>query len=292
MNSIVEEIATSYGGIWPEPENTNLGQFVASTGRHLRKLQSSNFAAVRSPIEFGLIKNGSFNAFATVHKGTDFVGLHLGLVFILNDLFLRIMAHPDVLPSIGKSFLEKAPPISDGVSPQVDLSKARFFDVQRIVPNDPIRADYAAKLAFIARVFIIEHEFCHIFNGHVNWLFDRHKFIAMSEIGASLIPGLSDLDLQTLEMDADCYAATHTLLSIFRSDPAKVLPNPFMNTYSGALFAIQFALYCVFRMFPWPRPKPSQFARVLATRFRPLWSRSASVPPTHHRWRWRPPAWC
>jgi hypothetical protein len=247
--SIVEEIARPYGGLWPEPEGTVLGQFVAQTTRYLRRLQEANFAVAREPIEFALIRDGSFNAFATIHKGTDFVGLNLGSFFILNDLFLRIMAHPDVLPKVGKSASEIAPSVSDGVPPSVDFSRAPVFDVQRVIPNDPVRADYAAKLAFIARIYIVEHEFCHIFNGHVDWLINRHKFSAMNEVGASLIPGLSNLDLQTLEMDADCYGASHTLLSIFRSDPAKVLPNPFMDTYSGALFAVQFALYCVFRMF-------------------------------------------
>jgi hypothetical protein len=247
--SIADDIANPFGGIWPEPAETQLGKFVASSTRYLRRIQEANFIVARPPLEFNLIRSGSFNAFAATRKEADFIGMNIGVCLILNNLFLRMMAHPGVLPKVGNSSSEMAPAVSNGVPLDVGINKPPFFGVERVVPNDPVRADYALKLAFIARIFIIEHELCHIFNGHVDWLNDRHRSNALGEVGASLIPNLSYLDLQTLEMDADCYGSSHTLLSIFRSDPAKVLSNPFMSTYSAALYAVAFALYSVFRLF-------------------------------------------
>ena len=106
------------------------------------------------------------------------------------------------------------------------------------------------KLSWIARNFILEHEFCHIFNGHVDWLSSHSNIDAFDEIELPLLPKLSSLNRQTLEMDADCYGASHTVLEIFRNGgPSKTLANPFMNSHVDALYAIHFALYAAFRIF-------------------------------------------
>jgi hypothetical protein len=113
----------------------------------------------------------------------------------------------------------------------IDLGHA-LSDPNRLWPNDPVRGDYASWLAWTARYFIFEHEFCHIFNGHLDWINKTTGFKALGEVGASSIPGLSNLDLQTLEADADCYAATHTALTIFRATPEKVfLGSQHLKTY-------------------------------------------------------------
>lgn len=177
---------------------------------------------------------------------TDVIAMNLELLLVLNNLFLAIMSHPEVLPKVGDASVEKAK-LYNIEEFNVDIVEAAQL-APSLYPNDPARKDYALKLSWIARNFSLEHEFCHISNGHVDWLNNKSNVAAFDEIEIASVAGLGSLDRQTLEMDADCYGASHTLLSIFRGDPSKVLANPFMNTIADALYAIHFALYATFRI--------------------------------------------
>jgi hypothetical protein len=251
---VFAEVAAGYGGEYVTGRS-DLLDLAAWYSRRLHRLQTDNYVRSGAQIRFGLVNSYSFNAFAAVRDDIDIVGINLGLIFALDNLFMLMMSHPTILPEIGV-VEATTPPIIQFSDDWATLSSGARLKI----PNDPIRFDYAQHIAWIARYFIMEHEFCHLFHGHVDWLCENHHLNALGEVGASSIPNLDNLDLQTLEMDADCWAATHTLLTLFRSDPNAVFGgqrpgalsgtvNPFLRSYPQVVFAVQFAIYCLFRLF-------------------------------------------
>jgi hypothetical protein len=236
------------GGYWKPPDGSGLAEVEQAMTKHLHRIQKGNYRQPEDhPIAFGFVNNGSFNAFATIDGQSDIIGMHLGLLFILNNLFFAMLSHPAILPKVGNASAEQPKAYDPNLSTVEIVAAAE--ESARLRPNDSIRDDYAQKLSWIARTFILEHELCHLFNGHVDWLNKHTKQSLFGEIGASLIPGLSSLNLQTLEMDADCYGASHVTLEIFKNGPSQMLANPHMNSSEEALYAIYFALYSLFRIF-------------------------------------------
>lgn len=127
------------------------------------------------PVTFGLIASNQVNATATLHPKHGYaIGLNVGLA---NKLFNA--AH-------------EMYPISEG--------------------TEPI-GSYSLALGAIATSFIIEHEFAHVSNGH---LLLHLKQPAPLEISMThddkCSKTLSELDIQTLEMDADACAVTRTII--------------------------------------------------------------------------------
>jgi hypothetical protein len=246
--SIRDDVLARHGGSWIPSKGSELARLVETTTRRIRRIQSANFVKERAPMEFVLVNNGAFNAFAMVDRDTDIIAMNLGLLLTLNNLFLAMMSHPDVLPKVGDPSLETSLHY-DVQKTTVDIYSASA-EAKSLAPKDPDRNDYALKLSWIARNFILEHEMCHIFNGHVDWLNQRKKIGALEETGALPTSTLSLINRQTLEMDADCYGATYAVLEIFRNGgPTHTLGNPFMNSYKDAMYAIHFALYATFRLF-------------------------------------------
>jgi hypothetical protein len=236
------------GGYWKPSDGSGLAEVEQAMAKHVYRIQKGSYRRPEDrPIAFGFVNNGSFNAFATIDGQSDIVGMHLGLFFILNNLFFAMLSHPAILPKVGNASAEQPKAYDPNLSTVEIVAAAE--ESSRLRPNDTIRDDYAQKLGWIARTFILEHELCHLFNGHVDWLNNHVNQSLFGEIGASLIPGLSSLNLQTFEMDADCYGASHVTLEIFKGGPSRMLANPHMNSSEEALYAIYFALYSLFRIF-------------------------------------------
>jgi hypothetical protein len=211
------------------------------------QFQKASYVTNAEPIEFGFIVSTELNAFATIQGNTDVIAINSGTVTILKNLFGILLSRKEILPSIGNAAIED----SQFLFPKEWADDLSQMSVQICPwPRDQARGDYAAKLAWIARYFIFQHEFCHLFNGHVDWFSQVTGLKALGEVGAASAPYISNLDLQTLEMDADCYAASHTLLAVFRVTPEALFENAaHLRTYREAVFAICIALYCTFRLF-------------------------------------------
>src|SRR5580692_800884 len=144
-------------------------------------------------IQFGFVDDVNLNAFATL---PDVIAVNSGALAILIAMYQCILASPKILPWIGDPEKEVTP------SP---ISWAGFV-APAIIPNDPIRRAYALFLVVMAFDFMVRHELAHLRNGHVDLL--------NAEAGLSMLLEISDdtsiisaLDFQTMEMDADCYAA-------------------------------------------------------------------------------------
>lgn len=54
-------------------------------------------------VKFGFINNSTLGAAAGKHNGQYYIGIHIGTVFIVQDLFSRMLSHSEVFPGICNS---------------------------------------------------------------------------------------------------------------------------------------------------------------------------------------------
>lgn len=238
-----EQFAASRGlDPWPRGLNATMDELSDWYQARARQLQGANYTSQRS-IECGLITSQHLNAVASIEGETDVIAIYSGTITILMNLFKVMLSRSDILACIGDASAENGGTV---LGPEVDLATLSLSAWP--TPKDKNRVSYASRLAWIARYFIFEHEFCHLFNGHVDWQRARVGLNALAEVSDG--EPISFLDRQTLEMDADCYGASRTLLTVFRATPAVAFGNAaHLLTYKDAVFAISFSLYCLFRLF-------------------------------------------
>jgi hypothetical protein len=249
--SIFDDFAGRDGGTYrPNPANSQLeaqlAAFIEQQTKFAITNQSRRFQKKRPPIEFGVIANVNFNAVAAIEQGADVIGVYFGAIAVLQVLFQNMLSHPLILKNIGDASSEEYR------SRGLDFAKItgdNFAGRGNLRPNDSVRSHYAGLLAWMAIQFIMEHEFAHVINGHVEWLNATTGLGALRETGASAIPNLSNMDLQTLEFDADCYGAASLTRVTLQAVPKGLWVNTFLQTPAQILFGILFSLYCVFRLF-------------------------------------------
>lgn len=207
-------------------------------------------------INCNFIANTTVNAVAS--KGSSgngyFIGIHIGTFHVLNDLFLRMMSSPHVMPAIGNPSKEKVtcklfnPQITD--LDQLLLSK--HSDPESFMPVDYQRAYFAANFAKTALNFLFDHECGHIVSGHVSFIAHHHHMSAVEE-RRTKDDRMNGLDSQTLEMDADGFAAHHGILHMYQfMQIADRLPREkaaFFSGWENALSNWIFAVYSLFRLF-------------------------------------------
>jgi hypothetical protein len=252
MSTVFERFARGHGGALSLPAGGGLETLVGQCkgqAEHRIRVQCPDPEAVR--IEIGIINDGSFNAFAAKAEGVDLIGINVGTIFILRDLFDSMLSRPDILVQIGNIHAETArPSIYDPETHTLNLkilSHHRLFE-----PQDPERSKYSSTLFTIAFYFIFQHEFGHIFGGHVDWLMKTTGLPTLPELGAISATGLTGLDLQTLELDADCFGIQDVAMRVFRYNSAASPAFPDVTAIGpkrDGMFALYFALYAVFRIF-------------------------------------------
>jgi hypothetical protein len=204
-------------------------------------------------IEVNLIANIELNAVAGIQDGLDCIGINLGVGKTLESLFDNMLSDPECLPDIGDASLESR---HEDFDPETYVWDPTGQTVPRPYrPKCSKRAEYATRLSNAAFYFFFFHELGHVFNGHVDWLHANFGFHSLDERTAATIPGLSTLDRQTLEMDADCFACQSLLLWILRVQRDPVTERPMVQDDFGLgspidiFFLCVFAIYSVFRIF-------------------------------------------
>ena len=177
-------------------------------------------AQTRKPghhIEIGFFAADDVNAFAATWEEQDAIAISWGVVTVFRKFFTNLMA-ADVMKWIGPEDREAA--------------AQWFYDC--------------------AKCFVFIHELGHIWNGHTSLINNRGVMPFLYEISAFPDGKLGNLDRQTMEMDADGFAAAN----IFNMG---VVVNKFPAVSSeiedrfgeGAthLAMVAMATYLVFRMF-------------------------------------------
>jgi hypothetical protein len=218
---------------------TNLAEALLTRASRRIKSQCTKPDTVR--LEFGFLLNSTLNAYASTRNGIDLIGINLDVPLLLSDLFNAMLSTPDILPGIGDPSKEKGRPEDyDPLSRTLDLN---LWKGPRFVPTDPTRRGVALDLSVRAVAFIFQHEFAHIFNGHIDLIQNLSGIDVYAEISDGPIWGLDTDDRQTLEWDADSFAMVDclsTIGSLERTDPSK---------QKRELFEWAFATYALFRIF-------------------------------------------
>lgn len=157
----------------------------------------------------------------------NFVGMTVGYPLVLADTCFALLAHPEVLPEVGKAEAETGwgpeavlPRIRSAkqldLRPTDDLRRAGFFRL----PRDPERLRYATELTLDALTFLLYHEIAHIFRGHLyahrqatglSFLDESETILPTSAFGFDVPVGEASVTAgelaQFFEIDADAVAA-------------------------------------------------------------------------------------
>jgi hypothetical protein len=176
----------------------------------------------RPTIYFDYINNSSLNAIAAkTQSGIYLIGINAGTIFIIHDLFFRMLSNTSILPHIGNASLEtkSLPSIRNYYSDANMLmlfGDVNYENYQASIPNDNVRKAYATNLVEIAIDFIVAHELTHIADGHLDFINEKFGTLSYEETTALIENEDQFLTMQTLEMDADCLAVSKGLGNMIR----------------------------------------------------------------------------
>lgn len=154
-------------------------------------------------------------AFST--SGNDFICLNKGSVVNLFKTFSKLMQHPDVLSRIdnsGEKYIDKIiEPVFN------DERKLFMYDG----PKSSIRRDVVAAMSMISIIYIIFHEFGHLYNGHIRWLRDSCGVKKLKITENEFDNNNFLYYYKALEMDADAFAACRTadIIASYIDDPKR-----------------------------------------------------------------------
>ena len=214
-------------------------------------------------VELKFINSPKFNALATIIDNKDYIGLNLGSIFILEDLFFRMLSHPEVFPNIGNSAKEIPKKLyNPRIIDAEQLLNAKGTD-EKIMPSDEKMAYFAFSLAKAAFIFIILHEVGHLFWGHLSLISNYSEVNLISEDNTPNYKELTELDYQTLEIDADSNAINQMIMYMLSVGENMHLIGenfkPFFKTRQEIIFNMSFSVMCVFTLFDSNDYNPHEF---------------------------------
>lgn len=258
----MEEYLKSKGGLWnPAFGNSLLQEIVEKYSiRALNFIRSAKGIVkpgVTFPdIKFSFIDNPKFNAFAAKAGNEYLIGVNIGVIPILFDLFNRIMAYPDLLTNIGVSEKEELdkPSLRQYYCDADLLVTVGDFDYQNLettIPKDPTRHLYAMHMFEIAFDFLLSHELSHILNGHLGYMKENFSMNVLEELETSVTPEMISIK-QTFEMDADTIGASKIISNLckrhlgIQSFPPEL--TSFYTRKEDFLFMYVFAILTVFQI--------------------------------------------
>lgn len=208
-----------------------------------------------SGIFVAVIEDPEFNAWATRVKDVDedrykyFIGIHGGLLTIVNFVVNRMLADPRTFPNIGEPKGERDNlPLFSKLTPN-----AIDCNLCSVRPQNWRRELYAVHLSHLVFDFIVAHEVTHIGNGHVAYTDAEYGLPFMRE--RRWLEGTPEGNLEslTMEMDADFKAAELAVLNVRRLVGMRAqLPKEWADYYSDparAMFDFAAAISIQSRMF-------------------------------------------
>lgn len=262
---IFDKIFKADGGIFDIYDDKNIKlkevylpilSMANSTTNYLRNHFFNKYIALPE-IHFDFIYNDALNARATKYGDAYFIGIFTGAHWLIQDMFYKMFSTKSILPHLGNSSIE-----SDEKKTLnaiiTDFGISMDFNENNIVyPLDDLRYFYATAYASFVIQFLILHEIGHIVRGHNGYLSSLINGFVWSEVEGSVNKshGITFLDSQTLEMDADSFALNQSFLASanFIDNPSLWdKQNPQLNllyrNFPNALEHWTFAIYSFFRL--------------------------------------------
>lgn len=219
---------------------------------NLLKVSYPNFPE----IHFNLINNYSLNAAATKFEGKYYIGINIGVYFLIFDMFSKMLASKDVLTDIGNHLLETNDEkiLSSHISEGCLVFNTANVRENTFLPRDPIRTNYAHHLTHIAIKFLVHHECAHILRGHVDFLSHSQNQTMWNEFeNLQTKPILQPSFSQTMEMDADSLATNHAFMyanyMITHQNELDSFEKIVYKDWNVFVHDWIFAIYCLFKLF-------------------------------------------
>lgn len=188
-------------------------------------LRSLNLSDKR--VTVSVVKDPEWNGESWTEGEESFIDVNLGVAFLAEDLFGRLLGHRDVWPEIGDPTSEGTPTVAEFFQNADDLFRhgaGPTYSRPAIVC--PLRRGYAAYLSRLAWRFLVLHELGHVVLGHtrLDAQLGRGARVEPRKYPAgSLLDQGEALLNQALEADADRFSRVFLL----RLENAKTAPYPF-----------------------------------------------------------------
>lgn len=188
-------------------------------------------------IYIGIVNNLSLNATAVLDKGKYYIGVNLGLLNSIEDIFFKIQSN--------KNF-----PLNNTISLSNSMHgpEYEFAADTYIMPFTKASLKVAVEQSNIVLKFILYHEICHILRGHLG--------LISSKNGSELQEAFQDESIlninlrQTLEMDADSFSVNRIINSylLFYSNIENHSESIY-QTWETFIYNFSFSIYTFFRLF-------------------------------------------
>lgn len=211
------------------------------------------------PVYINLINNTSLNAVATKYKGQYFIGINAGVISLVESMFLRMLANPNILSDYGNPNKETAP---EKIENAQFTCFRHYYDVvgfnekNHPVPKDVTRYQLAMLLSCFVIRFLTSHEYGHILCGHVGYGDSLFESFAMREYFNSNSPDkkIRPLISQSLEVCADLYAFStgiNNILLALEEKKAGIKNGSeiFFNGIENSLKIWLFGIFTFWRLF-------------------------------------------
>lgn len=213
MTSFAEYVEADGGEFVPPPGS--IAQEWMDVARFLtdQRVATGRKGELPMRLEMGWVDDPEFNAWAESLPHTDVIAFNVGIIPILLGIYRSILSDPDTFPVAEKpaELAEVAFAFAEDVTHLPTDGRA-----WRTTPmRNRHREHQAQRLALGSFMFIVEHEFAHLYNGHVDLGNRTLGLRRLMEIGGPTATGAA-LTRQTFEWDADLQGAqrllTHALM--------------------------------------------------------------------------------
>lgn len=232
-------------------ENSSFNMYKIIAESSFNKFNSSILNKKRDykiNFEYKYLRDLSPNGKAYHIKNVDYIALNVGLIGNIHSLFYTLFSNPNVFSKIGNSDMEYRHSIvsfkfDDNIK---EIGYTHF-------PNDAIRKEVSTTLSLFAIRFTIFHELAHHLSGHIFYIKEKtNKFELFTTNNDNNLEGLSALDYQTMEMDADSFAIINSIVNIYGIyvdfEKNSKLKKMIINRYE--LFTLwAFSIHCLFLIF-------------------------------------------
>jgi hypothetical protein len=189
-------------------------EFFVSIEARLNLLHSPG--APKPRVHIRVIDNIGVSAAVVLYKSEYYIGVFMGVVYALDNVFLRMLSTETVLPDKGNVELEVAPE---------KVYELRIANIERIIdamgkiplPVDVSRYEIADFMKNLVLQFIVFHEYGHALLGHCNFFSGIQGLDPLIENSMTKEEKASlALFKQVCEHDADTYATIEAMKNLER----------------------------------------------------------------------------
>jgi hypothetical protein len=240
------------GGIIPKGEYSDQLKFWAdSIVLNLSKVLNGGKLRPKAIIRF--INNPQVNAIATKIDDVYIIGIFLGYIYVVNDLFFRMLSSPNVLRKFGDTTHETTRRIHNAEISDSDILHLATYGDTRHYPINEARRLLAIILSTFCLNNLVLHEYAHINFGHVDYLLNKQNQGAYYEMSANNNNFPFSMFQQNCELQADAFAVNMSMNTLLSKKFSAVKVNEKISKYlediEDRIFLWNFAAYAYKRIF-------------------------------------------